>query len=149
MANIFIKESNDELLQRLECLTSDSQRLWGTMTAAQMLSHCQQLMNVADGTLILKQSLIGLIFGKKVKNKFLQSDRLKKNLPTAKEFKIETEKDFETEKAIIKEQIIRFGNTGSDVIKNLKHPFFGKMTSEEWGILQYKHLDHHFQQFGV
>jgi hypothetical protein len=33
--------------------------------------------------------------------------------------------------------------------KNFKHPFFGPMTAEEWGIISYKHLDHHLKQFGV
>jgi hypothetical protein len=27
------------------------------------------------------------------------------------------------------------------------HPAFGKMTKKQWGILIYKHLDHHLQQF--
>ena len=29
------------------------------------------------------------------------------------------------------------------------HPFFGAMTSEEWSVLMYKHLDHHLRQFGA
>jgi len=29
------------------------------------------------------------------------------------------------------------------------HPFFGKMTAKQWGILAHKHVDHHLRQFGV
>ena len=29
------------------------------------------------------------------------------------------------------------------------HSFFGKMTGAEWGVLQYKHVDHHLRQFGA
>jgi hypothetical protein len=29
------------------------------------------------------------------------------------------------------------------------HPAFGKMNRKEWGIMVYKHLDHHLRQFGV
>jgi hypothetical protein len=29
------------------------------------------------------------------------------------------------------------------------HPFFGQLSKNEWGILIYKHLDHHLRQFGV
>ncbi|MEI9911278.1 MAG: DUF1569 domain-containing protein [Bacteroidota bacterium] len=29
------------------------------------------------------------------------------------------------------------------------HPFFGKLTKEEWSKGTWKHLDHHLQQFGV
>ncbi|MBP9797478.1 MAG: DUF1569 domain-containing protein, partial [Chitinophagales bacterium] len=30
-----------------------------------------------------------------------------------------------------------------------KHPFFGKLSPEEWDTLTVKHLDHHLRQFGV
>ena len=29
------------------------------------------------------------------------------------------------------------------------HPIFGAFTHQQWGQLQYKHLDHHLRQFGV
>jgi len=29
------------------------------------------------------------------------------------------------------------------------HPSFGEFTKEQWGQLEYKHLDHHLRQFGV
>jgi hypothetical protein len=29
------------------------------------------------------------------------------------------------------------------------HPFFGKLTKEQWSKGTYKHLDHHLLQFGV
>ena len=29
------------------------------------------------------------------------------------------------------------------------HGFFGSMSGAEWGVTQYKHLDHHLRQFGA
>ncbi|MEK7381556.1 MAG: DUF1569 domain-containing protein [Gemmatimonadota bacterium] len=29
------------------------------------------------------------------------------------------------------------------------HPAFGSMTKSSWGILAYKHIDHHLRQFGA
>ena len=29
------------------------------------------------------------------------------------------------------------------------HPVFGSFTPEQWGQMQYKHLDHHLRQFNV
>ncbi len=29
------------------------------------------------------------------------------------------------------------------------HPVFGKFTKEQYGKMNYKHLDHHLTQFGV
>ena len=29
------------------------------------------------------------------------------------------------------------------------HPAFGSMTERDWGVLAYRHADHHFRQFGI
>ena len=29
------------------------------------------------------------------------------------------------------------------------HPLFGSMSRREWGVVTYKHVDHHLKQFGV
>jgi hypothetical protein len=29
------------------------------------------------------------------------------------------------------------------------HRFFGRLSGAEWGVTQYKHLDHHLRQFGA
>lgn len=29
------------------------------------------------------------------------------------------------------------------------HAAFGKLTGRDWGVLQYRHIDHHLRQFGV
>ena len=29
------------------------------------------------------------------------------------------------------------------------HAFFGRLSGAEWGVTQYKHLDHHLRQFGA
>src|SRR5207237_4972995 len=30
-----------------------------------------------------------------------------------------------------------------------EHPAFGTMTKNAWGVLVYRHMDHHLRQFGV
>jgi hypothetical protein len=29
------------------------------------------------------------------------------------------------------------------------HAAFGRLTPRQWGVLQYRHIDHHFRQFGI
>jgi len=29
------------------------------------------------------------------------------------------------------------------------HPAFGKLSADDWGVLVYRHVDHHLRQFGV
>lgn len=149
MANIFNKQENDKLLTRLNSLTSNARGQWGKMTVAQMVLHCQKPLDVAEGRLQINRGIAAMLFGRMAKISFLKSDGFDKNLPTSAEFKIQGEPDFETEKAKLAEMIKRFGDSGASVIVNKKHPFFGTMTEDEWGILQYLHLDHHLQQFGV
>ncbi len=149
MANIFDRQDNETLLRRIGNLSEVSQPLWGTMTVSQMLHHCQKPMEVATGKLILKRGLIGLLFGKMAKKSFLNKPEFKKNLPTVPEFKSARTPDFDGERLMLLGLVKRFGDEGPSVIANKKHPFFGEMNDDEWGILNYRHLDHHLRQFGV
>lgn len=147
--NIFNKEENLKLQARLQNLTSETAPKWGKMTAPQVVLHCQKPLDVADGKLILKRSLIGFLFGKMARNSFLKNDEFKRNMPTAPEFRVVSTPDFEKEKQVLLSLVDKFGTMGTQVLANKKHPFFGTMTDEEWGILLFKHLDHHLNQFGV
>lgn len=148
MKSIFEPGVNNELIDRLDKLSHGSPGLWGKMDVAQMLRHCQKPLDVAEGKLKLKRGLIGILFGKMVKKNYLQSKDLKKNMRTVSDFLVTDKAVFATEKEILKAQILRF-NKGPEIIPNKTHPFFGYMTDEEWGQLQYVHLNHHLTQFGV
>ena len=119
------------------------------MTVAQMLLHCQQPVKVALGELQLKHSLIGKLFGKMAKRSFLKNETFKKNLPTAPEFLVKDQPAFDKEKQQLKSLVERLLTANQQAISARVHPFFGKMTAEEWGVLNWKHLDHHLQQFGA
>lgn len=45
--------------------------------------------------------------------------------------------------------INRFVTTPPASHSQYSHSFFGKLTSQQWAALIYKHLDHHLRQFGV
>lgn len=70
-------------------------------------------------------------------------------MPTIPDILITSQKDFETEKENLKEKLIIFQKKGPTACTERPHPFFGKLTPEQWGKGIYKHLDHHLQQFGV
>jgi hypothetical protein len=149
MANIFDKQANGSILDRLEKLTPDSKPLWGKMTVSQMLWHCQKPIEVLTGKLPLKGGLLGFLFGKMAKNNFLRDKGFGKNSPTHPKFRTKDEPDFEHEKAELMAMIATLGEMGAESIGIDKHPFFGPMTDEEWSMLMYLHLDHHLKQFGV
>ncbi len=148
LENLFDKKSFEKIQQRLNNLNSNSQRQWGTMNVAQMLTHCSIPIEYALADRVGKQSIIGKIFKPFIKNKFYDEVPYKQKLPTAPEFVIVEEKDFETEKKRLSDLLLRFEIEGKKS-ENSIHLFLGKISADEWSRTLYKHLDHHFRQFGV
>lgn len=147
MKSFFDEGAYDEILSRLNKLNKETPAVWGKMNVGQMLNHCQMPLNIIlekENYGVKPNWLINLLF-----KKSMYSDKLwKKNLPTAKGFAIKDEKDFETEKQAIS-NLINELNAQRKRNDWQPHPAFGAMTKNQWGKMQYKHLDHHFRQFGV
>ena len=146
--SLFDPAGLDVMIARLDRLTPESPRQWGKMSAAQMLAHCQQPLRVAVGDLPLKRSVAGLVFGRLVKKRLLSPKPWRHGSPTAPEFRITDERDFAKEKSALRALVQRFGQGGPAALTARAHPFFGPMTPDEWQALQWRHLDHHFSQFG-
>jgi hypothetical protein len=104
---------------------------------------------VAFEELKLKRGIIGILFGSMARKKLTGPEPFGKNLPTDKHFIITGQPDFEKERANLINYVQRFTKTGPAGITREAHPFFGKMTSQEWDALMFKHIDHHLRQFGV
>lgn len=150
MKSLFNKEHNNEIVERINKLSVSSNAQWGKMNVSQMLAHCQVPLQAAYGEVKLKRGLMGVLFGGMVRKKLTANEeRFQKNLPTDKAFIMREEKNFESEKAKLIPLVKRFAEQGSSGITKAPHPFFGKMTSEEWDKIQMKHLDHHLRQFGA
>ena len=139
-------ETKANLIARINKLNSGSSALWGKMTVAQMLAHCQAQLRVALGDEKLKHSLLGKLLGGWAKKKLLEEKPFSKNLPTAPSFIIKHQPEFEKEKNNLIGMITRFNDI---TVTKEPHPFFGKMTLDEWSKGTWKHLDHHLKQFGV
>lgn len=146
--SLFEAQGLADMLARIERLSADAQRQWGTMTCAQVLAYCQQPLRVASGELPLKRGVIGFLFGRMAKRKLLSPAPWQQGLPTAPEFKVRDEREFGREHAALLALVKRFGEAGPAGLTKLPHPFFGKLTVDEWQTLQCKHLDHHLRQFG-
>jgi Protein of unknown function (DUF1569) len=149
MENIFQPTASAAILQRLEKLQPGTPPQWGKMNPAQMLAHCQVPLQVALGEKDLKQSFMGVLFGRIAKKQMLKDAPIKKNLPTDPSFLVKDQRSFENEKKLLVSAIQRFGAIDKTLLAQKRHPFFGYMSAEEWGLLMWKHLDHHLRQFGV
>ena len=70
-------------------------------------------------------------------------------LPTASDFIIKDQRDFENEKQELIALVDKIYSIGPDKVGNIPHPFFGRFTKAQWGQNLYKHLDHHLRQFNA
>ncbi|MBS1752508.1 MAG: DUF1569 domain-containing protein [Ferruginibacter sp.] len=149
MKNLFDKETYTEIINRISKLTPQSQRQWGKMTVSQMLAHCKEAFTVPLSDKKLPRIFMGRLIGWAFKKMLYNDKPWKRNLPTAPNFLIKDDRDFEKEKLELTELINQFYNGGPANVGKFPHPMFGTYTSEQWGKSMYKHLDHHFTQFGV
>jgi len=147
MKSLFDAKAYSEIKNRLNKLTENSERQWGKMTPGQMVHHCQAPLNI-----ILEKTDYGFkpnwLFNVLFKKSMYSDKPWRKNLPTAKPFKITESKNLIPEKAVLEQLLTEF-ESESDRADWRPHPMFGKFTKEQWGKMQYKHLDHHLRQFGV
>ena len=144
--NLFDAAVKQDIISRINKLTPTTQQLWGKMDTAQMLAHCQMPLGVATGKHKLKSNFFLSLIGPLFKKKLFNEKPFKRSLPTDKSFIMTDSKDFEKEKQVLIEMINSFSES---TMSGEQHPFFGKLSNEEWSRGTWKHLDHHLQQFGV
>ncbi|HRI20107.1 MAG TPA: DUF1569 domain-containing protein [Panacibacter sp.] len=149
MKSLFSAAESTAIIDRINKLSVTSKAGWGKMNVAQMLAHTQQPLKVAAGELKLKRGLAAILFGSIAKKKLAGDAPLPKNLPTDKNFIMKGELDFEAEKKGLVVLVERFAKLDQDMLSKEQHPFFGKLTAQEWDTLMWKHIDHHLRQFGV
>jgi hypothetical protein len=150
MKTIFDAETRDELFERLGKLSSQCERQWGKMTPSQMMEHTARVLEMATSDhQPVKQVFIGKAIAWMFKKQFLGEKPFGKNAPTGPDYKIADEPDLEPTRVRLKELITKFHTAGEEGLDGNVHPFFGRLTGKQWGETQYKHLDHHFRQFGV
>ncbi|KYG34416.1 DUF1569 domain-containing protein [Alkalihalobacillus trypoxylicola] len=149
MKDIFEQLHTKEILDRIDLLGSDTKAQWGKMNPAQMLAHCSSFQDIAMGNQLPPRSLLGMVVGKLAAPIFYNDKPLPQNMSTISTLIINNQREFETEKEKLKQKLITFQTNGPHKCTAHPHPFFGKLTSEQWGKGIYKHLDHHLKQFNV
>lgn len=150
MLNTFDKSTTDSTFARLNKINFDSKPLWGKMNAAQMLAHLNVAYDLAFDIKSAKSSWFTKILLKTfVKKIVVGTSPYPKNSRTSPDFLITDDKDFEVEKArfitFVKDTEVK----GSNYFEGKESASFGALSAKEWSIMFYKHIDHHFTQFGV
>ncbi len=150
LPNVFESQTNDLIFARLEKLQAQTQPAWGKMNAPQMLAHLNVTYDMAYGRVVPKTPfLVKLMLKLFVKSKVTNEQPYPKNSRTAPVFIIADERDFDKEKAIFKKNILETQQHGASFFEGKESVSFGVLNAQEWNNMFYKHIDHHFTQFGI
>lgn len=150
MKNIFSKEVTNEMIDRINKLSAETQPNWGKMSVGQMLAHCSVAYEyVYDNKYKKPKGLKKFILAKFIKPMIVSEKPYKQNGPTSPDFKMISAKEFEVEKKRLIDYLERTEALGEDYFDNKESHSFGVLTKTEWNNMFYKHLNHHLTQFGV
>ncbi len=147
MKNLFNASDADEMAARINNIAPNAAKQWGKMDVAQMLAHCGNGLEMAIGIINPKRVFIGRLIGGMLKSKYTDEKPFDKHSPTSTEIRVTDAKEFDKEKARLLRLLKQFSEDKTATTH--PHPFFGKLTPDEWSRGMYKHLDHHLRQFGA
>ncbi len=150
LPSIFNEEVVQNHLTRLEKLTPATAPQWGKMNVSQMLAHLNVPYKIENGSMKSSPSFFAKLMLKLfVKNIIVGEKPYAKNSRTAPEFIIADERDFEKEKAALIANIKDVHEKGVKHFEGKVNATFGPLTSAQYSNLFYKHIEHHFGQFGI
>jgi hypothetical protein len=149
-SNLFEPATAEHFIARVQKLTPTTPGQWGKMTVAQMLAHASVVLEKAMSKEKEQRKLISYVLGPLFKALITNTKPYKPGAPTSPTF-ITTgqDRDFDTEKTRLIQRIREFSEGGPANVSPHAHPFFGKMSVNDWNMSQCKHLNHHLTQFGA
>lgn len=153
MKQLFNESDYQELVCRIESLTSTHPARWGRMNVNQMLCHCSDPLRELLGLRPTKD--VSTLFSRtlaKWGSLYLIREWPPEKYPTAPEYDQQMNgtpvTDFLTDKNTLL-QLLAEIRTQPEWFVFHRHPYFGKLNRSETGLLIYNHLNHHLRQFGV
>ena len=147
MRSIWNDADYRELRARVERLQPDASAKWGRMTAPQMVCHCTDALRMISGEVRTAPKQMPIRFTP-LKQLIIYWLPFPKGVPTAPELLARQPQEWNGEvDALCREldAVVKRGASGPFV----PHPAFGTLSPRAWGVLGYRHIDHHLRQFGV
>jgi len=116
-------------------------------TAVQMVAHLSDSLRMASGELEVEPKKVPFRYSP-LKELVLYLLPVPKGVPTSPELVARKPDDWSIEVADLREQLNGIVQRGSEALAPV-HPAFGKLSAKQWGVLIYRHMDHHLKQFGA
>jgi len=132
----------------MRSLSASSTSHWGRMNVTEMLQHLRLSARMTVGELEVASGNKRVFQMFPLKHLILYVLPFPKGAPTAPELLPGAAAPFEEERAAVLTLLDQIG-AGPREGEGPAHPLFGPMSWREWGVVTYKHVDHHLKQFGV
>ncbi|RIA10618.1 oxepin-CoA hydrolase/3-oxo-5,6-dehydrosuberyl-CoA semialdehyde dehydrogenase [Flavobacteriaceae bacterium MAR_2010_72] len=150
----FVEMTEDKINACLSKLDAETKPQWGTMTPQHMIEHLEYTYRIASGEIQDFEISTPEKILEKVHATLYNYDKMprKYDFPLAEKSKIKDTKHENLEEAKSKmlearQDYLNFFKENPDAV--LKNTVFGDMNRYEWYLLERKHLNHHFEQFGL
>lgn len=141
----------DDLLARLQRVSPESQRQWGTMSSHEMICHLGDSFRAVTG-----ERSAAMVAASPLKRRVMRFAALHlplrwpPGIPTMAEVDPRRQGtrpvEFEADRQALVTLARRFV---AEDARYTRHPLFGEMPRRDWLIWGYRHVDHHLRQFGV
>lgn len=148
MSSILNESERAAILSRVHSLTASSTARWGQMNVVGMLQHLRLSARMALGEHPVASVNKRPFQMFPLKHLILYVLPFPKGAPTAVELYPEGDSSFDEERGTVVHLLEQIGR-GPKEGKGPAHPLFGPLSWREWGVLTYKHFDHHLKQFGA
>ncbi|WP_223033691.1 phenylacetic acid degradation bifunctional protein PaaZ [Hanstruepera marina] len=150
----FVEMTEKKIQEYLTKLTEDAKPKWGTMSPQHMVEHLEYTYRIASGEIQDFEIKTPEKILEKVHATLYSYDKMPQEFmfPLAEESKIEETVHDNLDEA--KAKMLEARNAYLEFFKEnpeaiLKNAVFGNMNRYEWYLLERKHLNHHFEQFGL
>ena len=147
MRSIWQEEARQELTDRVGRLACDRPPEWGKFTAPKMVCHLADSLKMAMGDLQVAPRRLPIRYPP-LKQFIVYLAPFPKGVPTAPELLARAPKAYGDDIADLQGLLARAGSARTTSTWP-EHPAFGKLSKRAWGVLIYRHIDHHLKQFGA
>lgn len=150
MGSILNQTQRDEIESRLRSLSTSSTRRWGKLDVVGMLQHLRLSTQMAVGDLTVPSSNKRVFQIFPFKHLILYVLPFPKGAPTAPALKPEpvSAATLDDEREALLDLFERIAAGPREGV-GPTHPLFGPLSRQQWGVVTYKHTDHHLKQFGA
>ena len=147
MKSIWQDETRRELHDRVGGLASERRAEWGRFTAPKMVCHLADSLRMAMGDLKVAPKKSPLRYPP-LKQLIVYVAPFPKGVPTAPELLAREPREWTNDVADVQSLLARAAASRTTDAWS-EHPAFGKLSQRAWGVLIYRHMDHHLRQFGA